>query len=288
MQAIKTYDKVDKASHEVSFTISRMEEVYERRGGEADEPHRHNFYTVLLIRKAKGTHYIDFNAYELGDKQVFFISPGQVHQLVEEESSQGFALLFSSQFLVQNNIPVSFIEDLNLFNDYGNAPPLQVSESEMTQLAHFCEEIEKIQKKQLTYGEEAIGSYLKLFLIQCNNSCNLTMDNTQSKEAGNSILKNFKSLVDEKFMTWHQTSEYAEALHVSPDHLNRVIKTLVGRTAKEYIQSRITIAAKRLLYFSPLSTKEISFELGFSEPAHFSSFFKKCTGKSPSDYRHLK
>ncbi|WP_205127756.1 helix-turn-helix domain-containing protein [Okeania hirsuta] len=85
-----------------------------------------------------------------------------------------------------------------------------------------------------------------------------------------------KNLVEEKYKEWHaSSSQYAEALHISPDYLNRSIKSLIGKTAKEYIQSRITTAAKRMLYFSELSNKEIGFELGFSEPANFSAFFQK-------------
>ena len=66
---------------------------------------------------------------------------------------------------------------------------------------------------------------------------------------------------------------------------NRIIKNSIGKTAKEYIQSRLTTEAKRLLYFSNLSNKEIGFELGFNEPAHFSAFFKKCTQLSPSNFK---
>ena len=87
------------------------------------------------------------------------------------------------------------------------------------------------------------------------------------------------------YKTWHATSQYANELNITPDHLNRSIKSLIGKTAKEYIQARITIAAKRMLYFSDLSTKEIAYDLGFSEPANFSNFFKKCTGISPSEFK---
>jgi AraC-like DNA-binding protein len=60
---------------------------------------------------------------------------------------------------------------------------------------------------------------------------------------------------------------------------------MVGKTAKEYIQSCILLSSKRMLYFSDLSAKEIGYEMGFSEPANFSAFFKKHTGTAPSHYR---
>ncbi|VAX18427.1 Transcriptional regulator, AraC family [hydrothermal vent metagenome] len=84
---------------------------------------------------------------------------------------------------------------------------------------------------------------------------------------------------------WHATSDYAKELFVTPDHLNRIVKLLTGKTTKEFIQSRISVEAKRMFYLSNLSIKEIGYKLGFSEPANFSAFFKKCTGKSPSTFK---
>jgi AraC-like DNA-binding protein len=131
----------------------------------------------------------------------------------------------------------------------------------------------------------AIGAWLKLLLLYCHHHCTLSESDPQQLEAGQALLKRFKQLVEQHYQTWHSSTAYAQALYISADHLNRSIKTLVGKTAKAYIQERLTIAAKRLLYFSELTTKEIGYELGFSEPANFSAFFKRNTGVSPSQFR---
>lgn len=284
-QTIKTYGQIGPPKSSASFGISRMEEAYVRRKGKVDTPHRHDFYTVLLILDAEGKHIIDFNEYTFSPGQVYFVSPGQVHQVIEDRQSTGFSIVFSSQFLVQNDISLSFIEDLNLFNDYEKSPPLTVKDAEMAKLAAFCEDMLHIDNAQIKFKAQALGSLLKLFFIQCNNLCTLPPVHTDEKDASNTLLKKFRELVNQHFKTWHGIAQYADALHVSPDHLNRVVKSLTGKTAKAYLQSRITIAAKRMLYFSDLSAKEIGYELGFMEPANFSSFFKKCTGSSPSHFR---
>jgi AraC family transcriptional regulator, transcriptional activator of pobA len=287
MHDIKTYTQVHHHDEALSFRISRMEDIWDARKGVRDEPHRHDYYTMLLVKKARGKHVIDFYEYPLEGMQLFFISPGQVHQVIEDEKSYGYAILFSEQFLIKNHIPAFFIDDLGLFNDYGHSPPLRVNEAEVEKLSEFAEEIIRIYESDQKFKETAISSYLKLMLIQSNNLCTLSGGNPQNIEAGNSILKNFKQLVNENYMRWHQTSDYAAELSVTPDHLNRVVKTLIGKNAKEVIQSRIVLAAKRLIYFSGLSTKEIGYKLGFSEPANFSAFFKKCTGKSPSAFAKI-
>jgi len=284
MHDIKTYKQVHHHNEALSFRISRMEDIWDIRKGEQDEPHRHDYFTMLLVKHARGKHIIDFHEYLLAPMQLYFISPGQVHQVIEEEKSYGYAILFSEQFLLENHIPAFFIDDLGLFNDYGFTPPLPVNETEFEKLAGFAEDIIRIYESDLKYKDTAISSYLKLMLIQSNNLCTLSEENPQRLEAGNSILKNFKQLVNDNHTRWHQTSDYAAELSVTPDHLNRVVKSLIGKTAKEVIQSRIILAAKRMIYFSDLSTKEIGYKLGFSEPANFSAFFKKCTGVAPSRF----
>ena len=282
---LKIYRQVNHESDSAEFRISRMEELYESRQGKSDEPHRHDFYTVLLVQSAVGKHIIDFNEYDFSNFQVHFVSPGQVHQVIEKEKSFGYVLLFSDQFLINNHIPINFIEDLNLFNSYGESPPIAIDEKTFFELKGLCEEIWKWNDATVKFGEHAIGSILKLFLIECNNLCTRPGQNEQQIEAGNTILKNFKNMVDLNHHKWHLTSEYAEELNISSDYLNRTVKLLIGKGAKEYIQDRIIVEAKRMLIFSDLSTKEISFALGFEEASNFSAFFKKHVGKSPSKFR---
>lgn len=282
---IKTYEQVNREDVSSTFSVSKMEASYAKRVGKKEAPHRHEFYTVILISKAKGQHFIDFNEYLLEGNQVFFVSPGQVHQVLEEEKSFGYVLTFSTQFLVNNNIPISFIGDLNLFNDYGNSSPLKLNQDQLEKLTQFCKEIAHFHNSDLKFKEQAIGASLKLFLIHCNNLETEVEENPQILQAGHTILKNFKDAVELHHTEWHSSQQYADHLHITPDHLNRTIKSLIGKTVKDCIQTRIAIAAKRLLYFSDLSTKEIGYELGFSEASNFSAFFKKYTQVSPSEFK---
>ena len=285
MDAIKTYQQINQADKELSFAISRMEEIYDNRRGQPDTPHRHNYYTVVLVKKASGIHKIDFHQYELKDGQIYFVSPGQVHQILEEERSEGYAILFSQKFLLENNIPLRFLENLKLFQLFGQSLPMELDEEELQKLSGYAEEMLVEFQSNNNHKTEALGALLQLILIRCNNLCSLPERDTQSQEAGNVLVRKFKELLDQHYKKWHSASDYASQLNITSDHLSKVLRSLTGCSTKEHIQGRITTAAKRMLYFSELSTKEIGYELGFSEPANFSAFFKKCTGESPSIFR---
>jgi len=285
MNDVKTYNHVNTRDGSLSFGISKMEDIYDNSKGILDKPHRHNYFSVLLTIEACGKHLIDFTEYTLTGNQIFFISPGQVHQVVEEGRSKGYSIVFSDQFLVQNNIQLCFIEDLKLFNDFGQSPPLLLKNIELEKLCRYAVEMYELNQSDTLFKLEAIGALLKLILIKCNNICTKPQFSNELLEKGNLILKNFKTLINAHYFDWHATTDYANELNVTANHLNRVVKSLTGKTAKEHIQSRIIIAAKRLIYFSDLSNKEIGYELGFSEPANFSAFFKKCTGVSPSKFK---
>jgi len=285
MSAVKIYQNVNSKNEGASFEIARMEDIYTRRNGKVDEPHRHNFYTVLIIDSARGIHNIDFNTYELADRQIFFVAPGQVHQVIETEKSLGFVMTFSNQFLLENSIPISFIDSLNLFQNYGQSPPLMPEDDPFEVIKGFTKEIYRLFQSDSGMKALSIGSFLKLLLIECNNICSINPIESDIDTTGDNLIRSFKKAVDLNYKNEHSTSYYANGLYITPDHLNRTIKAKMGTTAKDYIQARIITEAKRLLYFTDLSTKEIGYELGFNEPANFSAFFKKHTKLSPLNFR---
>ena len=283
--AVKTYNNFNTSEKQRHFSISEMSSIFEKHGGEPDEPHRHDYFTLLVIQNSSGQHIVDFQEFDLGEHQIYFIAPGQVHQMIEKKASEGFVMVFDYQFLMENQIPLHFIEDLNLFNAYDYSPPLMLSENEFEKIWDYCQEIDSLFRSDQTYRMEAIGAWLKLLLIACHGNCTLEKSDPIDYNHQNDLIKRFKKLIGDHYEEWHSTSQYANAMHITPDHLNKVVKMQTGKTAKEHIQARITIEAKRLLHFSNLSIKEIGFQLGFPEPANFSAFFKKCTGVSPSQFK---
>jgi AraC family transcriptional regulator, transcriptional activator of pobA len=272
----------------VPFVIKTMEEIDEQLGGIADTPHRHNYYTVIWPVTATGKHIIDFREYPILPNHLFFVSPEQVHQIITDPQPTGFVILFTPEFLEKNSIREDFISNLKLFRNSDDTPPLPLTEMMIPILRMFTERMMEEFRSGTDMRFEAIGAYLKLFLIECNGHCSIFPgDNTQTIEVGKNLVRSFREAVEKHFRTRHQVKDYAGELFVSPNYLNDVIRSSMDVTAKEFIQNRIILEAKRMATFTAKSSKEIGYDLGFDDPAHFSKFFKSVTKQSVQEFRNM-
>ncbi len=269
----------------VPFAIRTLEEVYDEAKGQTSNPHRHNFYTVLWVKQGRGVHHVDFKDHPINDNTVYFLQPGQVHQFAPSEKPRGVAILFTDDFLSLYSISRDFFTSLYLFENCDENTPIPLNPGDR----HGFEELSYTMFKELesadSYSYEVIGANLKLLLILCHRA-RTQGNNASSQSMENSLVKDFKLAVEDKFRHHHKVSFYSDALYITANHLNQVIKSAMGMTAKEYIQNRIMLEAKREAYFTRLSSKNIAYELGFEDPAHFSKFFKNCAGESFSSFRN--
>lgn len=99
------------------------------------------------------------------------------------------------------------------------------------------------------------------------------------------VFLKFCDLVEAHFREHLTLSEYAERLAVTEARLNDICRRMAGRSSKEVAHERLLQEARRLLRYSAVPVTEISYQLGFADPAYFSRFFTKRTGLPPSQFR---
>lgn len=135
---------------------------------------------------------------------------------------------------------------------------------------------------------ELLVSYLKILLITASR-LKVQQQPDAADELKNHtepfILQKLKDAIEAHFKTKHSPSDYAGLLYISPKALAKITKSHFNKTLSELINERIIIEAKRELYLTDKTVKEIAYELGYEDEYYFSRFFKINAEVSPQLYR---
>ena len=131
-----------------------------------------------------------------------------------------------------------------------------------------------------------IAAYARLILMAAWRLRRADAPDEPRANAG-SILQRFRQSVEIGFRRHRSIADYAGELGISPDRLHAICQRMLSRSPIELVHDRVMQEARLRLERSGRSVQEISYGLGFRDPANFSHFFKRKTGVSPSRYRAL-
>lgn len=251
------------------------------KGYDSSVLHRHTFFELFLFTNSQGRHEIDFRNYPIEKNTVHFVSPGQIHRVILQDT-KGYAVCFTEDF-----IALKTEEDLTTtFPFYEPEGPsfLQLDKNLASEIGNLIRSGER--EYAAGHNAELLRSYLNLILFKIKarflEDAPVMTGSDQQKKMKVTL---FKKLINDHFISHEPLSFYAERLNISPNHLNAICKKHGGRTASELVNERLLLECKRLLYATDLSIKEISFQLGFADVPYFNRFFKKRAGKTPLAYR---
>lgn len=98
-------------------------------------------------------------------------------------------------------------------------------------------------------------------------------------------LQHYQARIEEQFRRQPSIEAFADQLGMTSAHLNTLCRRLAGRSALQLLHERLLLEAKRQLTYTNMTISEVADNLGFSEPAYFTRFFKRLTGLAPRDFR---
>jgi len=162
-------------------------------------------------------------------------------------------------------------------------PPLSLLE----QSSSLLQVVEKVQLGPSdAYTGRTLQTLLMALLSLLAGQLIGTAVQTKSRERRAEMIEQaFHKLLHQHYQAWKQPVQYADALAITVPHLNDVVKTITGFSPSTLIQDRSILEAKRLLYYTQLSVKEIGYEVGYQEPVYFNKLFRKLTGQTPLTFR---
>jgi len=105
--------------------------------------------------------------------------------------------------LIKNAIPLVFISSLNLFQSYGQTPPLLPNLKQFELIENFTNQVFTLSKSDAQMKDLNIGAYLKLLLIKYNNICSMNPIKTDIDSSGDNLVRKFKESVDTNFRKDH-------------------------------------------------------------------------------------
>ena len=246
-------------------------------------PHRASFYTLALNFGTQSLSYT-LNGSQFHHPRNFILctAPGHVAEWKKQGNWFGYCTFFKSEFLLLDD-QVNFLQQYPFFT-INESNLLPVDASVFSDLEQLFERIITEQNFVDPFSTEIIRSYFQAILWQVRRVYE-KIHPTPSPQAGAAIAARFQWLVNDRFLRNTSVGDYAKLLHISPNHLSQTIKQNTGQTAKSIINERRLREAQYLLAYTRNSIADISHHLGFSEPTHFTKFFKKHTKQAPLTYR---
>ncbi len=241
-------------------------------------PHRHTAFKICLLLEGEVSNYTDFKEYTVKAPALLFLSPGQVFQHTGNIWHKMVHIQFYKDFLLSEAEGIMSCWQCL----FGQVVLPVKSKTALRELETYAYLIEQEYLHRRPQRHLVAKNLLNAFIIAAarqgaGETSLLQMDSTQNK-----IVKQFNNLTDEHFLEHTQVSQYADMLYVTPGHLNDLIKMATGRTAKQIIDEKRIMEAKRLLFWGKHSAKEIASHLNFEDDAYFNRFFKKHTGQTPA------
>jgi AraC family transcriptional activator of pobA len=247
-------------------------------------PHRHSdLYQCLLILKGEGRFGADGSERAFSGPVLLAVPPKLVHAFAFAPSVEGYVLTLSDAFLDRA---------LQAGADGASRPnwPLAAaigSQRDLIQLTAAFEGLYSEFHAPREGRRQAVTAYLSLILVGAARlAAEHAAPTVPGRDAG--LLSALRGLIQRHAAQGWSVADYAEALHVTPGQLTAACRRAAQRSPMQMVHDHLMIEAKRNLIYTAMTIQEVSYNLGFSDPAYFSRFFSRRQGVSPQRFRALR
>lgn len=253
----------------------------------SEDVHRTLAYAICLVEKGELQLESDLFVQKVSAPAIFTLAPEVIRKFTDlYKNYDARIFFFRKEIFLQRQTDVNY---LNKFNFFENTDQQVISLSNQ-QYVLFKLYFDLIHEKSLEnniHTSEIIRSLIYVILNEVDSIHQTRETEEQTLDSrGSLILSQFKKLLAKHFIEQQQISFYADELHLTPKYFSSLIKQVSGKTAGEWINEMLLLEAKVRLQNPNLTIAQIAYDLNYSDPSHFSKFFKKHTGKTPLQFRN--
>jgi AraC family transcriptional regulator, transcriptional activator of pobA len=266
------------------FKVQTIKNFTEEQDDVNEGPHSHNHYEMIWLTKGTGVLYVDMHEHTIDSNTIFCVKPTQAHQFQTQAEMEGFVFSFTDSFFTMDEYEFGWAGQASLSQLFTDGRTISISREMEEDMKEIVLKMIKEFENEYSYKVELLKRYFKIFLIYLTRKADESVQSfEQSREA--ELVKSFMELLDKNFKEKKMVAEYAGQLLVTPNYLNRIVKKITGSSAGHHIRQRVVLEAKRMGRYSGAGMKEIAYDLGFLDSAHFSRFFKSFAGMNFSEFK---
>jgi AraC-like DNA-binding protein len=265
---------------EYHFTIARQEDLLANVDvwepalpGVFEKGHFHSYYEILVFLKGGGTHQMGDELVDVQDYSIHVLTNNTFHELKRTTETDGFEIIFSDVFLHQLQ---QFDVKTNYVHFFLQSHVLNLNKEEFEEFRVYFEElIKQKNNKSIFYN---LVSIIIVKIISIGGKANQVTSNIPFERA-------LLALLNAHYKDRQTVEFYASKLNMSLNTFQRHTKAAFGKSVIELQNEKIIQSVKFLVSQNEKSIKEISFDFNFTTLSHFTHFFKKHIGVSPSEYK---
>lgn len=247
-------------------------------------PCKHSCHTLVFVASGSHTMKIGYEEYCTIANEIIVVPADQVFSIKNVQNTYtGYVCQFHPDILIRKYGSREMLNEFDFLKISGN-PKITLAPEDVSNIIAVLDRLQKEYSETPTANLNIVQSYLIALFYEMNKN---SVKSTKSISAAEVITNKFKELIHQHIKTHHLVHYYASMLNVTPNHLNKSVRTVTGKSAAKWIDETILLEAKYLLFQTSLSVSEIAIQVGLDDQSYFSRFFKKHEGISPIQYRKM-
>jgi len=272
----------------VGVHTMRLNDLYRRRGPASEQTARHRIpvHLLALITAGRASFTVDFETYPCRPGGLLWVRPGQFVGF-PPPGIDATLVLFEPEFPYEGAAPpgtAAITAGPSAWPGPGTYWQPAGDDGEAI--------VDAVSQLEIDYARIVAGEDIPIGVLRHHLSALLLRVGRLEPEGGSAqaradseVLARFRREIERRFHLSRQVEEYARTLGCSVRTLTRASLAASGRTAKQLLDDRVALEAKRLLAESELSVAEVGAQLGFTEATNFGRFFARTVGMSPGQFR---